>query len=309
MIADYAEVSDVVKALNSPLRRRILSLLYHNEMNILHIARELGIPQSTCTVNVQILERAKLIKTKQKAASKGSQKICVAVCEEVVLPLQKHHKKIDENTQRIEMPIGLFTDFHIFPPCGLLTEKEIIGYFDRVDSFLDPHRAKAQLLWFKEGYIEYPFPAHIPPGKKIAALSFTMEICSEFPGANPDWPSDITLWINGHDAGTWTSPGDMGDEKGRHTPGWWSIGNTQYGFLKTWRVTRECSYVDGVHRSNTVIDDLDIPPDGRITVRIGNKEESENKGGVNLFGRRFGNYGNDLVMQIELEEIRSSGHI
>jgi predicted transcriptional regulator len=304
-IASYEEVPDIARALNSPLRRRILSLLYHNEMNIQLIAEHLGIPQSTCTVNIQALEKAGLIDTRIIAASKGSQKICVAVCEEVVIPLQELENPIGDNEFKVEMPIGLFSDYNISPPCGLLSEEGIIGYFDHVESFLNPQRAKAQLIWFSEGYVEYPFPIHVPIGRKIKVIAITAEVCSEYPGANSIWPSDITLWINGHEIGTWTSPGDMGDPHGRLTPSWWGEGNTQFGFLKTWKITRECSFIDGVEKSRINLDDLAIPHDGRLMIRLGNGPNAVNRGGLNLFGHKFGNYKNDLTMQVELEPERN----
>ena len=45
-----------------------------------------------------------------------------------------------------------------------------------------------------------------------------MELSSEVPGTNLDWPSDITLWVNDIIVGTWTSPGDYGDKRGVYTP-------------------------------------------------------------------------------------------
>ncbi len=50
-----------------------------------------------------------------------------------------------------------------------------------------------------------------------------MELSSEVPGTSADWPSDITLAINGNDVGTWTSPGDFGDKRGVFTPDWWKL--------------------------------------------------------------------------------------
>ena len=41
-----------------------------------------------------------------------------------------------------------------------------------------------------------------------------MELSSEVPGTNANWPSDITLWVNEIEIGTWTSPGDFGDKRG-----------------------------------------------------------------------------------------------
>lgn len=38
-----------------------------------------------------------------------------------------------------------------------------------------------------------------------------------------------------------------------------------------------------------------------ITVRIGVKSDAENHGGINLFGKKFGNYETDLQMRIYYE--------
>ncbi|MEI3204121.1 MAG: hypothetical protein V8S73_05705 [Lachnospiraceae bacterium] len=40
-----------------------------------------------------------------------------------------------------------------------------------------------------------------------------MEICSEAPGYKEDWKSDLTLWVNDVEVGTWTCPGDLGAEE------------------------------------------------------------------------------------------------
>ena len=55
----------------------------------------------------------------------------------------------------------------------------------------------AQLLWFRAGYVEYRFPNRVPPGARVQSLQLTAEICSEAPLHDLDWPSDITVWING----------------------------------------------------------------------------------------------------------------
>ncbi|MDF1569159.1 MAG: hypothetical protein RQ801_13225 [Spirochaetaceae bacterium] len=93
----------------------------------------------------------------------------------------------------------------------------------------------------------------------------------------------------------------MGDPHGRLTPSWWGEGNTQFGFLKTWKITQECSFIDGVEKSRVNLDDLAIPNDGRLMIRLGNGPNAVNRSGLNLFGHKFGNYYNDLMMQVELE--------
>ena len=79
-----------------------------------------------------------------------------------------------------------------------------------------------------------------------------MEVCSEAPLYNLNWPSDMTVWINGVEIGTWTSPSDFGGERGQLTPEWWPLRNTQYGLLKVWHVSERDSEVDGRPVSGTI---------------------------------------------------------
>lgn len=295
------EIGDVASALSSQLRRRMVELLFDRKLNINQIAETLGIPQSTAATNVLLLEKAGLVSTRQIAGKKGAQKICTLAADEIVLRLVPEDTDATGDVIETQMPVGLFTDFSASTPCGLLSSAGVIGYYDNIDSFLNPHRATAQLIWFSKGYLEYRFPKNIPAGARINSLSITAELCSEFPGSNPDWPSDLTVWVNGIEIGTWICPGDMGDRRGALTPDWWGVGDTQYGFLKTWRVANDCSYIDGTKTSDVRFTDLAIDQSSHITVRIGVKDDAENCGGMNLFGRGFGNYEKDVVLQLGIE--------
>jgi len=301
LIAQYDEIDIVAKALNSKIRREMLRILRDRELNINQLASLLSIPQSTCTVNVKILEQAQLIHTRQVAASKGAQKMCSLNCDEVVLPIIPEEQLIEHNTIEIDMPIGLYTDNHITPPCGLASETGIIGLFDKAGSFLDPHRAVAQIIWFTKGHLEYSFPLNLPENRKIRSVSISLEVCSEFPGYKNTWPSDITLWINQVEIGTWTSPGDMGGSQGKLTPQWWTLKNTQYGFLKTWSVTSEGSFIDSTRVGDTNLDDIRLEEAPKLTVHIGIKDNARNIGGMNIFGKKFGNYDQDLRLSLLLE--------
>ena len=59
-------------------------------------------------------------------------------------------------------------------------------------------------------------------------LSVTLELGSEAPGYNANWPSDIDFHIGGLHVGTWTCPGNFGGTRGQYTPAWWSEQNSQY---------------------------------------------------------------------------------
>ncbi len=166
------------------------------------------------------------------------------------------------------------------------------------EAFLEPNHIDAQLLWFATGYVEYRFPKKLPPRATPQSLSLSTEICSEAAGHAEDWPSDITLWINNVEIGNWTSPGDFGEDRGLLNPDWWNSNNTQHGVLKVWQVTTNGSFVDGLPISPTTIDDLNILNSPYLTIRIGIKPDAEYKGGVNLFGRYFGNYPQDMVLRL-----------
>src|SRR5262249_25447409 len=151
------------------------------------------------------------------------------------------------------MPIGAYVDCQVLPTCGLLSTTVPIGMLDDPASFYEPEHGNAQLLWFSQGYVEYRFPNRLPPAAVPDSLDLSMEICSEAPLYNLDWPSDITIWINGVEVGTWTSPSDFGGEPGRLTPEWWTPRNTQFGLLKVWHVDNQESKIDGFRISSIKI--------------------------------------------------------
>lgn len=82
------------------------------------------------------------------------------------------------------------------------------------------------------------------------------------------------------------------------TPEWWESWSSQYGLLKVWQVNGEGSFVDGRQISLVRVDDLQIADGPSISVRIGVKEDAKHVGGINIFGRRFGNYPQDIVLRL-----------
>ena len=129
--------------------------------------------------------------------------------------------------------------------------------------------------------------------QKLKSIEISLEICSEAPGYNEDRPSDIVFSLNGTRIGMWTSPGDFGGSRGVFTPEWWNHG-TQHGLLKTIRICEDGSFIDGVRCSGVRITDLKIDYGKEILLRIENPETAANVGGVNIFGKGFGNYNQDI---------------
>jgi predicted transcriptional regulator len=304
LLVDPEERPDVLRGLASPVRVKILKALHlRGGMNVNDIADLLELPQSTVSSNLQILEEAGLIKTETQKARKGNQKICRAVFDEVLVMFKEDVAATKQNIIEVAMPVGLYTSCEVSAPCGLCSTEGIIGLLDVPDIFLDPGRMRAGLMWFTRGFVEYQFPNNARLSKvNIEALEFSLELSSEVPGTATEWPSEITIWVNQQDVGTWTSPGDFGDQRGVYTPDWWTLRGSQYGMLKTWRVARDGTYVDGVKISPVSLKDLDVANHHSIRLRIGVKENAKYPGGVNIFGRGFGNYDQDIVMRIHTAE-------
>lgn len=287
-----------IKALASEPRINILNLLKKNALNVNEIAEKLNLPQSTVATHISILENAGLIKCQSQKAKKGSQKICTCAFTEILIQFPPP-EKTEKDFIEVEMPIGIFTDFEVSSPCGLCSSEKIIGFLDMSDSFLSPERIKAGLLWCGSGFFEYKFPNNAKNTARIPKkIEFSMELCSEVPGTNENWQSDITFWVNNIEIGTWTSPGDFGDKRGIFTPTWWKLEGSQYGLLKHWSVNDEGSFVDGVKISNITLGDLELAKHHSIKMKIGVKENAQNVGGMNIFGRGFGNYEQGIILRM-----------
>jgi predicted transcriptional regulator len=294
----------VIRGLSSPVRIRILKALRRfGPLNINQIAAALELPQSTIATNIQVLEEAAIIETRIGKATKGQQKICSARYDEIVVRLDSDPPRRKDNIIAVEMPLGLYTSCQVSAPCGMCSRQSIIGALDVPEEFLDPARVKAALIWFGKGYLEYKFPNNAKALKaEIEGIELVMELSSEVPGTNADWPSDISLWVNDVKIGTWTSPGDFGDRRGVHTPRWWKLEGSQYGELTRWRISRAGTFLNDRKLSAVTIADLKTADHHSIRLRIGIDEDAPHPGGVNIFGKGFGNHDHDILMRLTLKQ-------
>ncbi|MDR2792198.1 MAG: helix-turn-helix domain-containing protein, partial [Treponema sp.] len=282
----------------SEQRIQLLDILRKQPMNINEMAEALSLPQSNVATNIGILEEAGLVLTEKINAKRGSQKRCSVAFSEILIkfPEEKNEKK---DSIEVEMPIGIFTSYSAVSPCGLCSTESIIGYLDTPESFLEPDRIKAGLLWMGSGFVEYKFPNNLKyESRKIQKLEVSLELSSETPGTNKNWLSDITLRINTVEAGSWTSPGDFGGRRGILTPPWWKPEGSQYGILKHWIVTAAGSFVDGTRISDITLEDIALYEHSSIKVRIGVKGDARRLGGMNIFGRGFGNYDQGIILRL-----------
>lgn len=300
LVVDPEKDMHVIKGLAAPARISVLKLLRRKgALNVKEIGELLNLPQSTVSLSVQLLEEAGLIRTESQRARKGNQKLCTSIYDEVVIMFGDAAEERRNDGIEVAMPVGLYTACEVSAPCGLCTDEGIIGLLDVPDSFLDPARMKAGLIWFTRGSVEYQFPNNARlDNRDVAELEFSLELSSEMPGTNPDWPSDITITVNGVDIGQWTSPGDFGDRRGVFTPDWWKLKGSQYGMLKRFRVTDEGSFVDGIRMSDICLADLGLDQKHSIRLCLSVRDDARHPGGINIFGKGFGNYDQDIVLRM-----------
>jgi predicted transcriptional regulator len=77
---------------------------------------------------------------------------------------------------------------------------------------------------------------------------------------------------------------------------------SQYGMLKTWAVTNAGTFVDGLRISEVTTTDLSLDDHRSIRIRIEVKAESKHPGGLNIFGKGFGNYDQDLLLRLKTRQ-------
>lgn len=308
-IHDEERIGCVMSALSSPLRRDILRLVDQRSYSVSEIAKILKIPPSTAAFHVNNLQEADLIHVQTKAALRGSAKIISRKIDEITINCVNTSHSDDVLTKELDIPVGSFVDCSVSTSCGMASEENIIEMDDDPGVFYSPLRAKAQLIWFGAGYLEYRVPNYFLKGKEPIGLSVSMELCSEAPNYRNDWESDITFWINGRELCTRTSPGDFGGHRGRLNPKWYPDISSQYGLLKTVRINGGGTYLDENRMSAVHISDLDIQSGDYFTFRIGIKDGATNVGGINLFGEKFGNYAQNILAKFEYREEKQGDSI
>lgn len=301
LVIDPEKDLAAIKGVSSLPRIKLLKELSKRPgLNINDLAQAANLPQSSVSTHLQVLEKAGLVRIEVQKARKGNQKICFAIYDELIVTFQPKTQELASDLIEVSMPLGLYTNNAVTAPCGICSTEGIIGLLDVPETFMDPERMKTNLLWFTSGFVEYQFPNNAKlRGDEIDAVEIVMEVSSEVPGTLSNWPSDIVLSINGHEIGVWTSPGDFGDRRGTYTPGWWKLKGSQYGMLKTWSVTEAGTYVDGLKISNVTTSHLSLDDHRSIRVRIEVKAEGKHPGGLNIFGKGFGNYDQDLLLRLK----------
>lgn len=287
---------DFFNALGSKTRLNILNTLIENPKNITELSKILGISTTIVAKHINLLKKANLIETEICNGTRGAQKICKIKLANYKLFYNKDTSK-NNNITEYTIPVGTYQNYNVKPTCGLATKKEIIGICDDYRYFSHPKRFNASILWFKSGWVQYVIPSYIFKNKKLKSLELSTEICSEYPGINNEYLSDIYFEINNIQIGKWTSPGDFGNRKGNFTPKWWYL--TEYGILKKIKITEYGCYIDNEKISDIKIKDLELSNKKDNYLKISAPKNTKNSGGLHIFGKEFGDYNQDIIIKLE----------
>ncbi len=300
-LKDEKVLTNLGHCFTSSLRRKIIAEINDHSCSIMELAEKFNVPLSTMSTNIKILQDAGIVLLSKNPKKRGNEKI-VSLAS-VMLHINLTMQPVNQFNQKvIDIPLGSYMAFNVKKPCGMADEHGIIFENDEPESFLSPSRIKAELLWFKSGYVEYAIPLYLYKEKWIRSISFSLELCSECPNYRNDWKSEVTFWINETEIATYVSPGDFGGRQGRITPSSWSTNATQYGILKNVCLNEDGTFIDGILVSNVTIDDIEMRNTDRIRLRIGVKDDAKFCGGINIFGKRFGDYPQNISMVIEYQE-------
>lgn len=296
--SDHERIVLLTKALSSAEKIKIIQALSLRSMNVLELARHTLIPRTTVTRHINELAASGLVSVNYQPGPKGHLKLCAKMAFSLNINFEDIAPNYPSHTVIVEMPIGLFSDCNIEAPCGMAFSKPAETPIVDVNSFFLPERMAAECLWFNSGFISYNFPLK-ERLNSAGEIEFSFELCSEAAYYNANWPSDITVYINDIEVTTFTSPGDFGGRRGNYTPEYWPLTSTQFGLLKRIRVNSNGVYVDNIHKGKqTQIEDLKILSAPFVKLSIGIKSDATHKGGLNLFGKNFGDYPQGIIMSV-----------
>lgn len=299
-------IEKITYALSSRTRLSIVKLLCEETMvNVTDIATRLNLPLSTISNAIKHLQQAGIVGVEFRTGMRGMTKLCWIKTSRIHLFLKTPYQ-LNRDYFTCRMPIGGYSEAKdIQPTCGMLGESDAIGVRDNPAVFYSPGRFDAQMIWFKSGTLEYRLAETSLPLSELNWIEISFEACSEAPMHKSPWKSDICVWVNDVLLGVWTSPCDCGGRHGAYTPIWWSDVDTQFGYMKVWRIDHTGSYLDQTQIGQATIEDVVKRNRGFLSVRIGVPADAKHVGGMNLFGERFGDYAQGLIIRAGIGEVNS----
>lgn len=285
------------QALGSEKRLAILRLLKNQDRSIKELSQILSITPAITTRHVKTLEHAGLVDVYIENGRHGlSKKVRLKLREAQIIFNNNYEEEKQEDCTQIDIPICSYSSYDIEAPCGMATPEAIFGRIDDPRYFSAPNRYDISLLWFTSGYLDYPIPTFDIDIDNLKEIEITFEICSEYPGFNNSFKSDIYFYFNSMLLCCWTCPGDFGGRKGMYTPMWWNLG-TEFGLLKRISIDEKGVEMDGIHVSDRPLHEFIDRHENSFHFKIDCPHDTRHPGGCNLFGKRFGDFDQNILVK------------
>ena len=171
----------VAHALSSPVRLQIMQALGKRSMNVGELAQTLNIPMSTTALAVKTLEETGIITTETQPGARGAMKLCSRRIDTLSVTLAPAGES-QTSMLVMQMPIGGYSAATgIRPTCGLAGDTNYIGEMDDPSAFYGTGRFDAQIIWLRQGALEYRFSLPRKSAMLYDWLEISFEACSEAP--------------------------------------------------------------------------------------------------------------------------------
>lgn len=166
---------EIFKALGSEIRIEIVKILLENNgMSMNELAGRLNITNGALTNHIKKLEDCGIVSISNELAGHGNQKKCSVYLDKILIDIDSQEDF--KNIYQTSIKVGHFTDYDVYPTCGIASGTALIGEVDDTRYFAHPERYEADILWFTKGYVEYIIPNFIPFGQKIDQITVSLEI-------------------------------------------------------------------------------------------------------------------------------------
>ena len=286
----------IARALSHPARIQILQQLRRIPRSITELARLNRMTNSTVIFHLKALEEAGLVFSRMQPNKKGKTLIFYINFSKILLSAQEETQVSHELVLEQSIGVGSYLSAAPSGYIRIATQDRFVVL--EKDDVYHPRRFDAKLLCLDNGEVCYAFSNAFARRHTVKRLEFSLEISSESPYYCNDWKSEIVFSVCGVDLATYLSPGDFGGTRGRLTPAWWESNYSQYGMLVTVAIDAEGVYLnDECVRTDVTLETLPLAEEDRITFSLRTDPSLRYCGGFNIYGSRFGNEPQDIVMR------------
>ena len=152
-IRDLSAALPLFKCLGSDARVAILELLAKKgPMQMTDISRELGITCGSLSPHIKLLSENGFLTIRFDSGKHGVQRICSLTEEKIIIDLESGQSS--KNIYETEIGVGQYTDYQVYPTCGISTADHLIGTVDDPRYCASPERVGAGSLSLTRGYME-----------------------------------------------------------------------------------------------------------------------------------------------------------